>query len=140
MTIALGADAVINYSEVPEWQSRVRELTNGRGVDHVLEVGGPGTFSKSLEAVRMGGQIHVIGYLGGKRGDVNPVRFLERRFTVRGIPVGSRESFEAMNRALRATSVRPVIDGEFAWTEVVSALRDLAEAKHFGKVVLKISE
>ncbi|MDR6290394.1 MULTISPECIES: zinc-dependent alcohol dehydrogenase family protein [Inquilinus] len=133
---ALGATGTVNYRTTPDWHLAVRELTGGRGVDHVIEVGGPGTFARSLAAIRTGGQINVIGYLGGKSTEINPMEILFRRARIRGIPVGSRDSFEAMNRAVAATGLRPVIDRGFAWTEAPTALRHLESAQHFGKVVL----
>ncbi|KGM30688.1 zinc-dependent alcohol dehydrogenase family protein [Inquilinus limosus] len=133
---ALGAFGTVNYRSTPDWDSSVRELTGGRGVDHVIEVSGPGTFARSLAAIRTGGQINVIGYLGGKTAEINPMQILFRRARIRGIPVGSRDSFEAMNRAIAATGLRPVIDRSFPWTEARQALRHLEAAQHFGKVVL----
>ncbi|WP_026871553.1 zinc-dependent alcohol dehydrogenase family protein [Inquilinus limosus] len=133
---ALGAFGTVNYRTTPGWDEAVRDLTGGRGVDHVIEVGGPETFARSLAAIRTGGQINVIGYLGGKSAEINPVQILFRRARIRGIPVGSRESFEAMNRAIAATGLRPVIDRSFPWTEAREALRHLESGRHFGKVVL----
>ncbi|MGK9170332.1 NAD(P)-dependent alcohol dehydrogenase [Inquilinus limosus] len=133
---ALGAFGTVNYRTTPGWDEAVRDLTGGRGVDHVIEVGGPETFARSLAAIRTGGQINVIGYLGGKSAEINPVQIMFRRARIRGIPVGSRESFEAMNRAIAATGLRPVIDRSFPWTEAREALRHLESGRHFGKVVL----
>lgn len=133
---ALGAFGTVNYRTTPDWDLAVRDLTGGRGVDHVIEVGGPGTFARSLAAIRIGGQINVIGYLGGQSAEINPVQIMFRRARIRGIPVGSRDSFEAMNRAVAATGLRPVIDCSFPWTEARQALRHLESGRHFGKVVL----
>jgi NADPH:quinone reductase-like Zn-dependent oxidoreductase len=126
----------VNYRTTPDWDAAVRDLTGGRGVDHVIEVGGPGTFARSLAAIRIGGQINVIGYLGGQSAEINPIQIMFRRARIRGIPVGSRDSFEAMNRAIAATGLRPVIDRSFPWTEARQALRHLESGRHFGKVVL----
>lgn len=82
--------------------------------------------------------MNVIGYLGGKNGEINPILILQRRVVVRGIPVGSRESFEAMNRAITLHHMRPVVDKVFPWIDVGEALRFLKSAKHFGKVVLRM--
>jgi NADPH:quinone reductase-like Zn-dependent oxidoreductase len=109
----------------------------GRGVDHVIEVGGPDSFLQSLQAIRIGGQINMVGYIGSKHGAINPLEILYHRATVRGIPVGSRESFEAMNRAIEANNMRPVIDKLFPWTDAVAAIRYMQEGKHFGKIILK---
>src|SRR5712664_2508017 len=104
---ALGASDGINYKTMPDWDKRVRELT-GVGADHIVEVGGASTLPKSLKAVRMGGRISLIGNVGGG-GDVNPVPLLMKNVRMQGIFVGSREMFEAMNRAIAAYSLRPVI-------------------------------
>ncbi|WP_448952547.1 zinc-dependent alcohol dehydrogenase family protein [Labrys neptuniae] len=134
---ALGAAAGVNYRTDPDWSSAVLDLTGGRGVDHVLEVGGPQSFAHSLKAVRFGGQISVIGYLGGTEGLINPLDIFRRQVSVRGIPVGSRASFQAMVKAMEAGKIRPVIDRCFAWTEIAPALRHLETGAHFGKIVLQ---
>ena len=107
---ALGAACFINYRRHPEWYSQVMAFTNGRGVDHVIEVGGAQTFTQSLMSIGLAGQINVIGYLGGKDGAVDPLLIFRKRARVRGISVGSRQSFEAMNRAIAANRLRPVVD------------------------------
>jgi NADPH:quinone reductase-like Zn-dependent oxidoreductase len=134
---SLGATHTINYVKTPVWHSEVRALNGGRGVDHVIEVGGPDSFLQSLQAIRIGGQINMVGYIGSKHGAINPLEILYHRATVRGIPVGSRESFEAMNRAIEANNMRPVIDKVFPWTDAVAAIRYMQEGKHFGKIILK---
>jgi NADPH:quinone reductase-like Zn-dependent oxidoreductase len=133
----LGATHTINYVNTPVWHPEVRRLNGGRGVDHVVEVGGPDSFLQSLRAIRMGGQIHMIGYVGSKTGEINPLEILYRRAVVRGIPIGSRESFDHMNRAIALHKMRPVIDRVFPWTEARAALEYMREGKHFGKIVLK---
>jgi NADPH:quinone reductase-like Zn-dependent oxidoreductase len=134
---ALGATATINYTKTTDWHTEARKLNGGDGIDHVIEVGGPGTLSRSLEALRLGGQIHMIGYVAGKKGEINPLAILTRRAIVRGLPTGSRETFEAMNRAIALNGMRPVIDTVFPWQDFAKALRYLAEGKHFGKIVLE---
>jgi len=134
---ALGATHTINYVKTPVWRDEVRRLNGGRGVDHVVEVGGPDSFMQSLQAIRLGGQIHMIGYVGSKQGAMNPLEILYRRAVVRGIPIGSRESFEHMNRAIALHKMRPVVDRVFPWTEARAALEYMRQGKHFGKIVLK---
>jgi NADPH:quinone reductase-like Zn-dependent oxidoreductase len=134
---SLGATHTINYVKTPVWHPEVRALNGGRGVDHVIEVGGPESFLQSLQAIRIGGQINMVGYIGSKQGAINPLEILYHRATVRGIPVGSRESFEAMNRAIEANNMHPVIDRVFPWTDAVAAIDYMREGKHFGKIVLK---
>jgi NADPH:quinone reductase-like Zn-dependent oxidoreductase len=132
----LGAFAGINYRANPEWSGAALELTGGRGVDHVIEVGGPQSFEQSLRASARRGQINVIGYLGGKDGMINPLEIFNKQVQVRGIPVGSRESFEAMIRAIETNNLKPVIDRTFLWTDVAEALRYVESGSRFGKITL----
>jgi len=134
---ALGAAATVNYVQTPEWDRKVRDLTDDRGVDHILELGGPSTFSRSLNAARVGGQIYIIGYLGGKAGEINPLEIFRRRLRAHGVSVGSRDSFEAMNRAIASARLRPIIDSVFPWTEAPTAIERLESGTHIGKVALK---
>jgi NADPH:quinone reductase-like Zn-dependent oxidoreductase len=133
----LGASHTVNYVTTPIWHPEVRRLNGGRGIDHVVEVGGPGSFMQSLQAIRIGGQIHMIGYVGSKTGEINPLEILYKRAVVRGIPIGSRESFEHMNRAIAVNRMRPVVDRVFPWTEARAALEYMREGRHFGKIVLR---
>jgi NADPH:quinone reductase-like Zn-dependent oxidoreductase len=132
----LGASDGINYKSIPEWDKRVRQLTDNVGVDHVVEVGGAGTLSKSFRAVRLAGRISLIGVLSGS-GEVNPIPVLMKNIRLQGIFVGSREMFEAMNRAIALHKLQPVVDRVFALTEVREALRYLESGAHFGKVCLR---
>ena len=132
----LGADDGVNYRDNPDWAEAVLRLTDGRGADHIIEVGGPRSFAQSLKAAARAGQINVIGYLGGSDGSVNPLEIFRRQVTARGIPVGSRESFEAMNRALAVNKIHPVIDNVFPWQEAARAFEHLEHGSPFGKVVL----
>jgi NADPH:quinone reductase-like Zn-dependent oxidoreductase len=134
----LGATEVINYRTTPEWGKRVIELTNGRGVDHVVEVGGAGTLVNSFQAVRSGGRISLIGLLTGFGGEFNPLMVLFRSVCFQGIRVGSRDMFEAMNRAIAAAQLRPVIDRTFPFAEAPDAYRYLESGAHFGKVCIRI--
>ena len=135
--LKLGASDGINYKETPEWSDKVRELTGGTGVDHVVEVGGAGTLGQSLKAVRTGGTISLIGVLAGV-GQVNPVPILMRSVRVQGIFVGSRAMFEAMNRAVALHQLRPVVDKTFGFGEVREALRHMESASHFGKICINV--
>jgi len=134
---ALGADEGINYREHPEWQTVVRGLTAGRGTDHVVEVGGPGTLPRSIEAARQGGHIHLIGGLSGG-GNLDPTQMMRRGVVLRGIYVGSRQMFEAMNQAIAFHRIAPVIDRGFDFEDAKAAYRHLQTQAHFGKVVIRI--
>jgi NADPH:quinone reductase-like Zn-dependent oxidoreductase len=133
---ALGASDGVNYKAHPDWQHEVMALTGGRGVDHVVEVGGAGTLPRSVEASRQGGQIHLIGVLTG--GEVNPTPILRRTVTLRGIYVGSRQMFEALNRTVALHRIRPVIDHVFDFHQAKDAYRHLESRSHVGKVVIRI--
>jgi NADPH:quinone reductase-like Zn-dependent oxidoreductase len=133
----LGASEVINYRTTPEWDRRVRELTGGVGVDQVVEVGGAGTLARSIKSVRLGGYIALIGVLSGL-GEINPMPILMRSIRLQGIFVGSRSMFEAMNRAIAANQLRPVIDRVFEFEDAVAALKHLESGAHFGKVVIRV--
>ena len=133
---ALGAAHGVNYKATPEWDKAVVELTGG-GVDHVVEVGGPGTLARSLRAIRVGGKITMIGVLSGAA-EINPMLIFSRRANVQGISVGSTQMFEAMNRAIAASGLKPIIDKVFTFGETPAAYRHLQSAQHFGKVVIRV--
>lgn len=132
----LGADERINYNETPDWERAAFELTGGAGVDMIVEVGGSDTLPRSLRAVRYGGTVAVIGVLSG--GQVQfPVGFLfSKNVQMKGIYVGSRTQFEAMNRAIEVNDIHPVVDREFGFDDAVDALRFLQKGEHVGKVVI----
>jgi NADPH:quinone reductase-like Zn-dependent oxidoreductase len=134
----LGASDGINYRSVPDWDKAVLERTNGIGVDHIIEVGGPGTLARSLNAVRVGGRISMIGLLTGPETAVNPMPILGKQIQVQGVFVGSREMFEAMNRAIALHHLRPVVDRVFPFEEAREALRYLESGKHLGKIVIRV--
>ncbi len=134
---SLGASETINYRETPEWHEIARKLTDGVGVDNVVEVGGSHTMPKSLKAVRMGGTVTVIGVLSGAEPTVAPTAILMNTIRVQGIYVGSRWMFERMNRAIAFHQIKPVIDRVFPWTEFPEALRYMEKQQHFGKICLR---
>jgi NADPH:quinone reductase-like Zn-dependent oxidoreductase len=131
----LGAADGINYKAVPDWDKKVRELTGDMGVDHVVELGGAGTLSRSFKAVRMSGHIALIGVLSGG-GETNPMPILMKKVRVQGIYVGSRDMFEAMNRAIALHQLKPVVDRVFPFADVRAALRHMESASHFGKICI----
>lgn len=133
----LGADEVINYRTTPGWDQKVLELTGGTGVDHVVEVGGADTLAKSIGTVRFGGQISLIGILSGVNAEFNIIPVLMNRVRMQGIYVGHRESFEAMNTAIRRDQLTPVVDSAFAFGDAVAAFRHMQSAQHFGKICIR---
>lgn len=135
---ALGADAVINYREDPEWGSTVRRLTDDRGVDHVIEVGGPATLTQSITASRVGGHIAVIGVLSGLTSELPLGLALSRQVRLQALVVGSRRQQQDFIRAINATQLRPIIDRHFSLDNIVAAFQYQASGQHFGKIVLDI--
>ena len=126
----------VNYRTTPEWHEAVLARTDGRGVDHVIEVGGGGTLQRSLKALRVGGQIHLVGYLAGREGGVNPLEIFARKAVIRPASVGSRASFEAMNRALAVHGLHPIVDQVLPWQDATEAFRAMEAGKVFGKLAL----
>ncbi len=135
---ALGADAVVNYRRAAEWGKVVRDLTDQRGVDHVLEVGGAATLAQSIRATRPGGTISVIGNLGGAVTDLNLLPILMQAIRLQGVIVGHRESFEAFLRAVEQNALHPVVDRVFPFGEVGQAMEYMAHGSHFGKVCVDV--
>jgi NADPH:quinone reductase-like Zn-dependent oxidoreductase len=133
---ALGADETINYRDTPGWETRVLELTDGRGVDVSIETGGAGTLEKTIEATRVGGSISLIGVLTG--GTIDPVAIMRKSIRLQGVYVGNRRMFEAMNAALAANRVRPVVDRVFEFGDARAAFHAMRAAGHFGKLVVSL--
>jgi NADPH:quinone reductase-like Zn-dependent oxidoreductase len=133
---ALGADHLINYRAVPEWGAQALELTGGRGVDVVVEVGGEGTINQSLTAARVGGSVVIIGILAGAAAPISIPTVFSKNLRVLGISVGSREQFEAMCADIAKARLAPVIDRVFAFEAVPDALRLMEAGGHFGKIVV----
>ena len=133
-----GAAEIINYVEDPTWGKAVRKLTGGRGVDHVVEVGGAGTLQQSIRAVRSGGTISLIGVLAGGAADLNMTPVLMNMIRIQGVLVGSREGVDAMNRAIETSGYHPHVDRIFPWPEAPQAFEHLRAGKHKGKVVIAI--
>jgi NADPH:quinone reductase-like Zn-dependent oxidoreductase len=140
LTIArkLGADETINYAEDADWDKTVGRITDGRGADVVIEVGGAGTLDKSLASVRVGGTVCLIGVLTGVAGPVSTASILRRHVRVQGIYVGSREMFEEMNNAIAQHRLRPWIGKGFGFEEARAAYDHLSSATHVGKVTIRI--
>jgi NADPH:quinone reductase-like Zn-dependent oxidoreductase len=133
----LGADEVINYRAREDWDAAVNELTGKFGVDHVVEVGGGGTLARSINSVRVGGHIALIGALD-RAGEFSYVPIFMKLVRMQGIFVGSRQMFEDLNRAVKVNKLKPVIDRTFEFGEVREALKYMQSGSHFGKIVVKI--
>jgi NADPH:quinone reductase-like Zn-dependent oxidoreductase len=138
---ALGASEVINYTETQDWDEKSHELTDGRGVDFVVEIGGPGTIAKSLKALAVGAHVSLIGASLSPAGTMlDPLLLTGRGITVGSISVGCRANFEAMNRAIALHRLRPVIGRTFPLAEAKAAYRHFESRGHFGKVVLRTAD
>jgi NADPH:quinone reductase-like Zn-dependent oxidoreductase len=133
----LGLDAVLNYSQTPEWDKWVLEETSGEGVDLVVEVGGVGTLPRSLRALKMGGVIAQIGVLTGSAEPLPLPVILHKQVRIQGIYVGSRRDFEEMNATIASAAMRPVLESH-SWSEAPAVLRKMETASHFGKLVLTV--
>jgi NADPH:quinone reductase-like Zn-dependent oxidoreductase len=132
---SLGASHVVNYAETPEWGKKVREITDGKGVDHVVEVVG-GDLTQVMQARRVGGNIYMIGALSRK-----PVQFMAGAIingnsSIVGLTVGSRKHQQDMVRAIEANGLKPVVDKVFPFTEIRQAFRHQEARAHFGKICL----
>ncbi len=135
----IGADDVINYVETPEWDKAVQDLTGGRGVDRVIEVGGPSTLERSARSLRIGGRISAIGFVAGIGEKIDPVALIARQASLDVVAAGSRSDFEKMNRAIAQHGLHPVIDKVFAFEAARDAYEHLTARRHVGKVVIDIA-
>jgi NADPH:quinone reductase-like Zn-dependent oxidoreductase len=135
---ALGADHIINYKKELAWGSLAREITNGTGVDHVIEVGGPETLEQSMLAARVGGHISVIGILTGLEGNLSIVTALIKQLRLQGLIVGNRTQQQEMIKAIDANNMRPIIDKVFPVEDIVDAFRYQESNQHFGKICLNV--
>jgi NADPH:quinone reductase-like Zn-dependent oxidoreductase len=134
----LGADATFNYKTDPAWAAWALEQTGGQGVDHVVEIGGPDTLNRSLQATRFGGHIALIGVLTGTSGEIQTVQILRKGIRLDGIYVGSRAMLEQVTHFFASTPHKPVIDTTYPFTEAPAAVRHLESATHFGKIVITL--
>ncbi|OUR77093.1 NAD(P)-dependent alcohol dehydrogenase [Alphaproteobacteria bacterium 46_93_T64] len=130
----MGASDVINYRTTPDWEHRVKELTGGNGVDVVVEVGGAGTLAKSVESVRVGGTISLVGVLTG--GQIDPTSIMRKSICLQGIYVGPKNMFKKMNAALVHNDIHPVIDKVVAFKDAKKAYELMQSGAHFGKIVI----
>jgi NADPH:quinone reductase-like Zn-dependent oxidoreductase len=137
---SLGADHCVNYLDNPKWADAVRDITGGRGVDHVIEVGGVGTLTQSMRAVRMGGHISLIGVLAGVEAPLNLTPIIMQDVRLQGVIVGPRDAFEEMNRAISLHRLRPVVDNVFSFEDARAACEYMASGNHFGKVCICVGE
>jgi NADPH:quinone reductase-like Zn-dependent oxidoreductase len=134
----LGAFGTVNYRTTPEWQTKVRELTGGAGVDQVLEVGGQDTLPRALQALAFGGHVAIIGGLSGFASDVPVGTLMGLNATASGIYVGSRADFEALNAFLSEHKIKPIVDKVFELEDAPAAFAAMDSGDFFGKVVIRL--
>ncbi|MEE1876232.1 zinc-dependent alcohol dehydrogenase family protein [Altererythrobacter litoralis] len=134
----LGADHLINYKEIQAWGVKALELTGGKGVDCVVEIGGAGTLDQSMVATRVGGHVALIGVLAGFAGPVQTALLMAKNLRVQGLTVGSRAQQLDMIAGIEANGIRPVISDHFPLERLADAFRHQAANKHFGKICVDI--
>ena len=134
----LGADHLINYKEVEAWGPKVLELTGGKGVDCVVEIGGSGTLDQSMMATRIGGHVALIGVLAGFAGPVQTALLMAKNLRVQGLTVGSRQHQLDMIAGIEANGIKPVLDKHFPLADLADAFRHQESGAHFGKIIVDI--
>ncbi len=134
----MGVNHLINYKRLPNWEDEVMNITNGLGVDHVVEVVGGDHINKSIDAVALDGTISIIGLINGFTGNINTAKIMSKQIKLQGINVGSKEMFNRMNKALEINHIHPVIDKVFSFEEAKEALTLLESASHFGKLCISL--
>ncbi|MCS7204925.1 MAG: NAD(P)-dependent alcohol dehydrogenase [Leptospiraceae bacterium] len=135
----LGADYTINYQQNPDWEKEVQAITNSKGVDYVIEVGGVGTLEKSLRSVKSNGVVFLIGVLAGKKAPIDLTSVLMQNITIQGVFAGHKRSFVEMNQVFDTFSIKPVVDKVFPFEESPKAFEYMASGSHFGKVCISLS-
>ena len=133
----LGADHGINYQSTPEWGPAAKKLTDGRGVDLVVEIGGTSTLPQSFKAIRRGGHIAIIGALGGAQMDLSVYELIMTNAHLHGIGVGNRTGHEAMMSFVDQNRISPVIHQTYSFADAAAAMRDIAKGGHFGKLCIR---
>ena len=134
---AMGADDTINYKTEHDWAQRVRDLTGGRGADRIIEVGGPGTFARSVRAIAAGGQVSMVGILAGMQGGVDFMSMFMSQARYQTVAIGSREDLGDLARFVVRHAIRPSIDSSWDFDDAKNAYARLLTRSVFGKVVIK---
>jgi NADPH:quinone reductase-like Zn-dependent oxidoreductase len=136
--LSIGAAAGINYRTHPDWEKEVLRLTEGRGVDHIVEVGGAGSLGRSYQSLGFGGKVALIGFLSAPDSDPNPSSLMMKGASLHGVGVGNTKSFEDMNRAIEAAGIVPIVDKVFPFDRAPEAFQCLASGNFFGKIVVQV--
>ena len=136
---AMGAEAVVNYRAVPDWHHEILRVTDGKGVDKVIDIAGEATIVKAAASTRIGGEIGLVGFTSGFGGGLPPIDILSRSLTIAGIAIGPRTNFEALLTAMAVSEVKPVIDRVFPFAEYREAYRLLKSGNFVGKIVIDMT-
>ena len=132
----MGVNYLINYKSIPTWEEEVLAITNGLGVDHIVEVVGGNHINRSMDVVSPEGTISLIGLIDGFYSNINTAKIMSKQIRLQGIEVGSKNMFERMNNAIKINKMQPVIDHVYAFSEAKEALTALEQGKHFGKICI----
>ncbi len=135
----MGAESVVNYRAFPDWDREILRLTDGKGVDKVIDIAGEATIVKSAASTKIGGEIGLVGFVSGLGGGLPPIDILKRTLTIAGIAIGPRTNFEALLAAMAASEVRPVLDQVFPFAEYRAAYQRLESGNHVGKIVIDVA-
>jgi NADPH:quinone reductase-like Zn-dependent oxidoreductase len=136
--LSMGATGGINYKTHPDWEKEVLRLTDGRGVDHVIEIGGAGSLGRSYASLGFGGKVALIGFLSAAGSDPNPYPLMMKGASLHGVGVGNTKSFEDMNRAIESAGIIPIVDKLFPFDQAPEAFKCLASGDFFGKIVVQV--
>ncbi|KIW16678.1 hypothetical protein PV08_03866 [Exophiala spinifera] len=139
-----GADYTINYKTHPNWAAEAQRITEGQGVDHIIENGGIGTIGQSIEAAAMGGTISLVGFLATLPQDQVPdvtIMALTKAVTLRGILMGSKQQLEEMAVFFGNHNLPVPIDKTFQYNreDIIAAMQYVASGKHMGKVCINLN-
>ncbi len=135
----LGADDTVNYKNIPEWAREVLRLTDGKGVDLVLETGGAATFPQSIQAAGVDSTIFIIGFLSGAEPSISVVPVMEKRLRLQGNNTGPVADLADAAAAIATHTIKPVLDATLPMEEAEAAYKQVAAGGHFGKLALGIS-
>ncbi|MCO5936283.1 NAD(P)-dependent alcohol dehydrogenase [Mucilaginibacter sp. RB4R14] len=136
MARQMGVQHLINYKHLQNWQDEVSNITNGKGVDHIVEVVGGDNINKSIDAIALDGTISIIGLINGLKGNLDTAKIMSKQIKLQGINVGSKEMFVRMNKAIETANLHPVIGGIFEFAKVKEALTKIEQSSHYGKICI----
>jgi NADPH:quinone reductase-like Zn-dependent oxidoreductase len=134
---SLGADAIINYKDFPEWSSEVKRLNNGTGVDVTLDVAGNETINQSILSVKEHGYVGLIGMMSGTNLSINVLPLIMNYIRLQGYSVGNAQELNELVNAIEKNNIKPVVDSIFPINQTQEAFLKLKSGKAFGKIIIK---